>query len=78
MLKPRGELDFALESFGTEQRRELAMQDLERNRPIVPQVMGQEDGGHASRADLLVEAIAPVERFIERRLRIRHAVGILS
>ena len=37
---------------------ELGAQDLEGDRPIVPEVAGEIDGGHAAASELALEAIA--------------------
>ena len=37
---------------------ELGVQHLERDRPVVPQVLGQEDGGHPAPPELALEPVA--------------------
>ena len=58
MLQPGGELDLALEPLGAERGGELGVEHLERDRPVVPQVLGQVDRGHAAPAELALEPVA--------------------
>ena len=61
MLQPRGEPDLALEPLGTEGGGELGMQHLERDRPVVPEVPGEEDRGHPPAPELALERVAPLD-----------------
>ena len=58
MLEPGGELDLAEEALGAERGGELGMEHLERDRAVVPEVLGQVDGGHAAAAELALDAVA--------------------
>ncbi len=58
VLQPGGELDLALEALGAQRAREIGVQHLERDRPVVPQVLGEEDGGHAAPPELALEPVA--------------------
>ena len=49
MLEPGGEPDLALEALGAERGGELGVEHLERDRPVVPEVAGEVDRGHARR-----------------------------
>ena len=57
MLEPRGEPDLPLEALGAEGGGEIGMEDLERHGPVVPEVVGEEDGGHPTAAELTLEAV---------------------
>ena len=57
MLELGGDADFAEEPVGTEGGGQFGMQHLERDRPIVLEVVGQEDGGHAPAAGLTLDGV---------------------
>ena len=57
MLELGGEFDFALEPLRTNGRRQFRMQDLDRYLAIVPQVLGEEDRGHATATKLAFDAV---------------------
>ena len=65
MLQPGGELDLALEAFRAERVSQVRMQDLERNRPVVTQILGEKDSGHAASPQLALESIRLAERRLE-------------
>ena len=67
VLQPGGELDLAQEPLGAERCGELRMEHLERDRPVVLQVLGQVDGRHAAAAELAVERVAVGEGGLELR-----------
>jgi hypothetical protein len=52
------------------------MEDLERDRPIVPQVVGQEDGRHAAAPKLTLEAVSAGQTFLEQCPEIGHELGM--
>ena len=58
MLQASGDPDFLEESLRAERGRELGAQDLERDGPIVPEVAGEIDGGHAAASELALDAVA--------------------
>ena len=58
MLEPGGELDLALEALGAEGGSQLGVEDLERDRAVVPEVLGEVDRGHAAPAELTLEPVA--------------------
>ena len=58
VLEPGGELDLALEALGAERGGQLGMEDLERDRPVVLQVVGEIDRGHAPAPELALERVA--------------------
>ena len=78
MLQPGGEPDLPLEPLGAERRGELRMEQLERDRAVVLEVLGQPDRGHAAAAELAVERVALPQPFAQRRDRIRHEPGSAS
>ena len=61
VVKAGGDLDLAEEPFGTERRRELRVQHLDRNLPVVPQVGGEIDCGHPAAAEFTLDRVAPGE-----------------
>ena len=58
MGEPSGDLDLAQEALGADGGSELGAQDLERDGPIVPEVAGEIDGGHAAASELALDAVA--------------------
>jgi hypothetical protein len=62
MLEPRRGLDLAQETVAAERGAQFRVQDLDGDVPVVPDVMGQVDRGHAVRAELALHAVAPGER----------------
>jgi hypothetical protein len=66
MLQPRGELDLSKEALGPERHCQFGVQDLERDRPVVLQVLGEEHRGHAAAPELALKRIAVGERGLQR------------
>ena len=66
MLEPGGQPDLALEALGPERVTQLGMEHLERDRPVVPEVPGEIDRGHAPAAELALDRVAP-SRFARSR-----------
>ena len=58
VLEAGGGLDLALEALGAERVGQLGVQHLERDRALVPQIVGQEDRGHAAPPQLALEPVA--------------------
>ena len=77
VLQPGGELDLALEALGAERVSEIGVQHLERDRPVVPQVLGEEDGGHAAAPELALEGVRCGERRLQLRAQVRQRLGLL-
>ncbi len=69
MLQPRRQLDLALEPLGTMLRDQLRVEHLEGNGPLVPEIPGEEDHGHAAPAELTLEGVAATKGFVQ------HGVG---
>jgi hypothetical protein len=57
MLQARNDLDLAKESIRADGRSELGMQDLERYRAPVSNVMRQIDTAHAAAPDLTLDDV---------------------
>jgi len=76
VLEPGGELDLAEESIRTEGSRELWAKQLERDRPIVPQVLGEPDGTHAAAAELTLEEVAVTQGFPHLTDNVAHGPGL--
>ena len=73
MLQPRGEADLALEPVGPERGGQLGVEHLEGDRPVVPEVLGQEDRGHAAAAELALERVAVGQTVPQCSLQLTHA-----
>jgi hypothetical protein len=57
VLQVRGRLDLSQEAFGSYQRREFGLQDLDRDFTLVTEVVGKVDVGHPAFAELSVDGI---------------------
>jgi hypothetical protein len=71
-----GDLHFALEPLHPEDLGEVRMEDLDRDRSAVLQVLGEIDGGHAAAAKLALELIPLADRGLEPILQIGRAVSV--
>ena len=78
MLQPGGEPDLALEPLGPEGGGELGVEHLERDRAVVPEVLGEVDRGHAAAAELALERVAALQRFTEWGERSGISLGFLG
>ena len=58
MLQAGGDPDLLEESLRSERGGELGAQDLERDGPVVPEVVREVDHGHAAASELALDAIA--------------------
>jgi hypothetical protein len=58
MLQAGGDPDLLKESLRSERGGELGAQDLERDGPIVPEIVGEVDRGHAAASELALDAVA--------------------
>ena len=72
MLEPGGEVDLAEEALGAQGGGELGVEHLDRDRPVVPEVAGEPDGGHAPAAELALERVAVPQTFAQQRHRVGH------
>ena len=72
MLEPRGEADLPEEALGPERARELRVEDLEGDGPVVPEVAGEVHRGHAAAPELALDDVAVTQRVDEWRWRLGH------
>ena len=70
MLQAGREADLALEALRPERGRELRVQDLEGDRPVVPHVLGEIDGSHPAAPELPLERVAPAQSALELRAEV--------
>ena len=70
MVQPGGELDLAQEAFRTHRGGELGVQHLDRSRPAVLQVVGQENRGCPSTGELALDPIAAGEPGLQTRRQV--------
>ena len=75
VLQPRGEPDLALEPLGAERHGELGVQDLERDRTVVPKIVHEVDGRHAAAAELALDPVAPGQVRLQG-LQLGHVVAV--
>jgi hypothetical protein len=81
MLEPGSSADFPEEPLSAERRGELGVQQLERNLPIVAEILGEPDSRHPATAELALEPVAVAQGFAERRLGVgqrQHLVEVLE
>ena len=67
MLKIGCELDLLEEAFGSEDGRELGVQNLYRNFTMMPEIFREVNSRHTARAELPLHAVASIERRLESR-----------
>ena len=72
VLEAGDRLDLALEALGAERLGQLGVQHLERHRALVPEVVGQKDGGHAAPPQLAFEPVAVSQAALELLAEVRH------
>ena len=70
MLQPGGELDLAEEAVRPQCGREVGMEDLERDRTVVPEVAGQKDRGHAPTAELALDRVPVAQSVAQQGQRV--------
>ena len=58
MLQPSAEADLAQETIGSYRVSQLRAQDLERDRTVVPDMVGEVDRSHAAATELALDAVA--------------------
>jgi hypothetical protein len=73
MLEAGSQFDLALEAFGTERDGQFRMQDLQGDRTVVPDIMGQKYSGHAATPELALNAVAIGEATLEPVAKIYHS-----
>ncbi len=62
MLQPRGDFDFARKAFRADLRRELWVDDFNRDLAVVFYILGAKHGGHAPAPQLAVHSVGVSER----------------
>jgi hypothetical protein len=72
MLQPGRDLDLAGEPLGTEGRRELGAEHLDRHLAAVADIFGEIDGGHPSRSDLAGQNVSAREGGLQAVERVGH------
>ena len=65
--------DLALEPFGAERGGQLGVQDLERDRAVVPEVVGEEHRRHAAAPELALEPVPVCQAALELVTEVCHA-----
>ena len=73
VLQAGGGPDFPLEALRAEGGGELGVQDLERDRAVVPEIVGQEHRGHATPPQLALEPVAVSQAALELFAEVCHA-----
>ena len=73
VLQVGRELDLGQEPLGADHGGELGPEDLERDAPVVADVLGEVDGGHAAGAGFAVEAVAVRQGGLEPAEQFGHA-----
>ena len=58
VLQPGYRLDLAQKAVGAERGRQLGMEHLQGDRPLVLEVAGEVDGGHAAPTELSLDLVA--------------------
>jgi hypothetical protein len=58
--------DLSQEALGPAAPAQLRIQDLERDPPVMPQVVRKVDGGHAPTPELLLERVAVAKGTVEQ------------
>ena len=72
MLQPGREADLPLEALGAEAGGEMLVEELERDRPVVTEVLRQPNRGHAAAPELALEGVAVAQSRAQRCYRIGH------
>jgi hypothetical protein len=65
VLEAGNRLDLPQEALGAKRLSQLGVQHLERHRALVPEIVGEEDCGHATPAQLTLEAVAIAQTALE-------------
>ena len=76
MLEVGGGLDLLEEARGADDRRELRIHHLDGDSAIVPRVVGEIHGGHATSAQLALKGVAAGHGLLESMKRISHEAKI--
>jgi hypothetical protein len=74
MLEPGSEVDLPLEPLGTEGGGQLGEKNLEGNRAVMPDVIGEIDDGHAATTELALDGVATA-KCVAQAVRHAHRVS---
>ena len=72
MVEAGGDLDLAQEPVGADVRSQLRVQDLDRYRTAVLEILGQIDRGHAAPPDFPLKAVSAGQRALQALQKVRH------
>jgi hypothetical protein len=75
VLETGRRLDLGQESLGTDDRRELGLQHLERDVALVPHVIGEVDRSHPALAQLSIDPVAALQGRVEAGDGIGHEMS---
>ena len=73
MLEPRRRPDLAEEALGAKRGAEVGLEDLEGDRAVVLEVMGEIDQRHPAPAELALQPVAVRQPRAKRGRKLRHA-----
>ena len=65
MLEPGGGPDLPLEPLRAKTGCQVQVEELERDRPVVPEIAGEPDGRHAAAAQLALELVTVPQLFAQ-------------
>ena len=68
MLEPGGDADLTLESLGPECRGEVWVQNFESDGPVVSEILGEVNRGHAPAPEFLHEHVTVTQGIGQRRV----------
>ena len=74
VIQPGRNVDLTLEALEADTRGQVGMENLDRNRSTVLQILGQVHRRHAATTDLPLQVVAVAERGLEAILKIGHEV----
>ena len=78
VLQPRGESNLLLEAIGAKGGGEIGVQDFERDRSIVPEIVSEKDRGEAAATELALDAVLAGQRFFQGVVLARRCVAHLE
>ena len=75
VLQARGDLDFPEETVGPDGERDLGIEQLDGDRPMVLEVLRQKDRRHPATAQLALDVISPSQRVPEGFEEVRQGIA---
>jgi hypothetical protein len=75
MLEAGGQHDLAQEALGAQRGRQVRVEHLERDHPVVAEVPGQPDARHAASSKLALDDVAAAQPLGEILLALIHALA---